>query len=206
VTDAGTTPATTSAEEPLVALLRRREWPERSELLARFVAYRQTHGAWDDSLGYSEGSLARVIEAALAVSPLLPSVKADSDFLCGMEFDSVRAELAFFRRVSRLPSPVLTILIAIGCGVLRYCPLLWRLRSSCRRKPTEAFGSRSVDATPRQRRLTRSMGQIGVRWRIPVDTATIPPRPLPPDAALQQPSHHERASEASVPTAVVMTP
>ena len=106
MTDAGTTPATTSAEEPLVALLRRREWPERSELLARFVAYRQTHGAWDDSLGYSEGSLARVIEAALAVSPLLPSVKADSDFLCGMEFDSVRAELAFFRRVSRLPSPV----------------------------------------------------------------------------------------------------
>ena len=106
MTDAGTTPATTSAEEPLVALLRRREWPERSELLARFVAYRQTHGAWDDSLGYSEGSLARVIEAALAVSPLLPSVKADSDFLCGMEFDSVRAELAFFRPVSRLPSPV----------------------------------------------------------------------------------------------------
>jgi hypothetical protein len=83
---------------PLVPLLRGREWPERSELLARFVAYGQTHGAWDDSRGYSEGSLARVIEAALAVSPLLPSVKADPDFLCGMEFGSLSAELAFFRR------------------------------------------------------------------------------------------------------------
>jgi hypothetical protein len=71
---------------PLVSLLRRRDWPDRSELLARFVAYGQTHGAWDDSRGYSEGSLARVIEAAVAASPVLPSVKADPDFLCGMEF------------------------------------------------------------------------------------------------------------------------
>jgi Taurine catabolism dioxygenase TauD, TfdA family len=83
---------------PLVPLLRARDWPERSELLARFVAYGRTHGAWDDSRGYSEGSLARVIEAAVAAPPLLPSVKADPDFLCGMEFDSLRAELAFFRR------------------------------------------------------------------------------------------------------------
>jgi hypothetical protein len=83
---------------PLVALLRGRDWPERSELLARFVAYGRTHGAWDDSRGYSEGSLARVVEAAASASPLLPSVKADPDFLCGMEFDSLSAELAFFRR------------------------------------------------------------------------------------------------------------
>jgi hypothetical protein len=83
---------------PLVPLLRGRDWPQRAELLARFVAYGRTHGAWDDSRGYSEGSLARVIEAAVAASPLLPSVKADPDFLCGMEFDSLTAELAFFRR------------------------------------------------------------------------------------------------------------
>jgi Taurine catabolism dioxygenase TauD, TfdA family len=83
---------------PLAPLLRRRDWPERSELLARFVAYGRTHGAWDDSRGYSEGSLARVIEAAAAASPVLPSVKADPDFLCGMEFDSLSAERAFFRR------------------------------------------------------------------------------------------------------------
>ena len=82
---------------PLVSLLRGRDWPQRAELLARFVAYGRTHGAWDDSRGYSEGSLARVIEAAVAASPLLPSVKADPDFLCGMEFDSLNAELAFFR-------------------------------------------------------------------------------------------------------------
>jgi hypothetical protein len=82
---------------PLVPLLRGRDWPGRSELLERFAAYGRTHGAWDDSRGYSEGSLARVIEAA-AASPLLPSVKADPDFLCGMEFDSLSAECAFFRR------------------------------------------------------------------------------------------------------------
>ena len=83
---------------PLAALLRGREWPERAELLARFVAYGQTHGAWDDSQGYTEGSLARVIEAAAAASPVLPSVKANPDFLCGTEFDSLSAELAFFLR------------------------------------------------------------------------------------------------------------
>lgn len=68
---------------PLVSLLRGRDWPERVELLARFVAYGRTHGAWDDSRGYSEGSLVRVIEAVVAAPPLLPSVKADPDFLCG---------------------------------------------------------------------------------------------------------------------------
>jgi hypothetical protein len=85
---------------PLAPLLRRRDWPERPELLARFAAYGRTHGAWDDNQGYSEGSLARVIEAAAATSPVLPSVKADPDFLCGMEFDSLSAELAFFLRHS----------------------------------------------------------------------------------------------------------
>jgi hypothetical protein len=82
---------------PLARFLRRREWPERGELLARFAAYGHTHGSWDDSRGYSEGSLARVIEAALAVPPFLPSVKTHPDFLCGMEFTSLSAELAFFR-------------------------------------------------------------------------------------------------------------
>jgi Taurine catabolism dioxygenase TauD, TfdA family len=102
---------------PLIALLRRREWPERSELLARFVAYGQTHGAWDDSRGYSEGSLARVIEAALAVSPLLPSVKADPDFLCGMEFNSLSAEHAFFRRHG-LDVEAVTVDVALRPGQL----------------------------------------------------------------------------------------
>jgi len=56
---------------PLVPLLHQRDWPERSELLARFGAYGRTHGAWDDSRGYSEGSLARAIEAAVAAAPVL---------------------------------------------------------------------------------------------------------------------------------------
>jgi hypothetical protein len=81
---------------PLVPLLRQREWRPRSELIATFIAYGRTHGAWDDSRGYSEGSLARVIEAAGANSPVLASVKADPDFLCGMEFNTLHAELVFF--------------------------------------------------------------------------------------------------------------
>ncbi len=83
---------------PLVPLLAQRDWPERAELIERFAAYGRTHGAWDDSRGYSEGSFARVIEAAATSPPLLPSVKTDSDFLCGTEFDTLGEELAFFQR------------------------------------------------------------------------------------------------------------
>jgi hypothetical protein len=83
---------------PLAALLRQRTWPSSSEILDGFIAYGRTHGSWDDAGGYVEGSLARVVEAAAATSPVLPSVKIDSDFLCGMEFESLRSELAFFER------------------------------------------------------------------------------------------------------------
>ncbi len=81
---------------PLGTLLRQQTWPVRSELLERLVAYGQTHGAWDDVRGYVEGSLARIVEAAAGSQPDLPSVKLDRDFLCGLEFDSLRAEVAFF--------------------------------------------------------------------------------------------------------------
>jgi hypothetical protein len=83
---------------PLAALLRQRVWPSLSEILGRLIAYGRTHGSWDDARGYVEGSFARVVEAAAASSPLLPSVKANPDFLCGMEFDSLRSELTFFER------------------------------------------------------------------------------------------------------------
>jgi Taurine catabolism dioxygenase TauD, TfdA family len=102
---------------PLVPLLHQRGWPERCELLARFVAYGRTHGAWDDSRGYSEGSLARTIEAAVGAAPVLPSVKADPDFLCGMEFESLNAELAFFRRHG-LHVEEVTIEVALRPGQL----------------------------------------------------------------------------------------
>jgi hypothetical protein len=83
---------------PLVPLLAQRRWPERGELIARFAAYGWTHGARDDRRGYSEGSFARIIDAASTNPPLLASVKTEPDFLCGTEFGTSGAELAFFRQ------------------------------------------------------------------------------------------------------------
>ena len=83
---------------PLVPLLAQRAWPERDELIASFVSYGRTHGARDDRMGYSEGSFARVIDAVGPSAPLLPSVKTEPDFLCGNEFDTLGAEIAFFQR------------------------------------------------------------------------------------------------------------
>lgn len=57
---------------------------------------RQTHGAWDYTQGYVEGSLARIIEAAAGGTPQLPSVKTTPGFLCANEFANLAAELAFF--------------------------------------------------------------------------------------------------------------
>jgi Taurine catabolism dioxygenase TauD, TfdA family len=84
---------------PLVALFGQRSWPPPEELVDRLTSYGRTHGAWDDDEGYVEGSLARIIEGAAAWhSPLLPSVKVEPGFLCGLEFDSLFAEQSFFER------------------------------------------------------------------------------------------------------------
>jgi hypothetical protein len=84
---------------PLVALLSQRSWPPAEELVDRLISYGRTHGSWDDDRGYVEGSLARLVEGATAWrSPFLPSVKIQPGFLCGLEFDSLSAELAFFER------------------------------------------------------------------------------------------------------------
>ena len=84
---------------PLVALLGQRSWPPPGELVERLVTYGRTHGAWDDERGYVEGSLACIVEGATAWrSPFLPSVKTEPGFLCGLEFDSLVAEAAFFAR------------------------------------------------------------------------------------------------------------
>jgi hypothetical protein len=80
----------------LDALFAQRTWPDDRELLRRFAAYGESHGAWADSAGYTEGSLARIVEAASADTPVLPSVKVSPDFLCGNEFASLAAELDFF--------------------------------------------------------------------------------------------------------------
>jgi hypothetical protein len=83
---------------PLSTLLGQRYWPPPAELVERLISYGRTHGAWDDDLGYVEGSLARTIEAAAAESPILPSVKVEPGCLCGLEFDSLPSELTFFTR------------------------------------------------------------------------------------------------------------
>lgn len=81
---------------PIAALVADRVWADRDELVRRFTSYGHSHGAWEDAAGYVEGSLARIIEAALDQQPVLPSVKTDPGFLCGMEFASLAAESEFF--------------------------------------------------------------------------------------------------------------
>ena len=76
---------------PLDGLLAQRRWPGRDDLLRRIEAYGRSHGAWDDAEGYVEGSLARLVEAAAGAAGL-PSVKAEPDFLCGLEFSDAEGE------------------------------------------------------------------------------------------------------------------
>lgn len=80
---------------PLRPLLAGYAWPDRDELVRRFKHYGDTHGAWENTAGYIEGSLARIVEAALSQPPVLPSVK-DPGFLCGNEFVDIEAEVEFF--------------------------------------------------------------------------------------------------------------
>ncbi len=81
---------------PLRGLLADHSWPDLAELVRRLAAYGRSHGARDDGLGYTEGSLARLIEAALGGSAVLPSVKRAPQFLCGNEFSSIVDEMEFF--------------------------------------------------------------------------------------------------------------
>jgi hypothetical protein len=76
---------------PLDALLAQRSWPDRDELERRLASYGRTHGAWVPADGYTEGSLARLLEAATG-APVLPGVRDHPGFLCGTEFDSAAAE------------------------------------------------------------------------------------------------------------------
>ncbi len=79
---------------PLGGLLAQRSWPAREELVRRLEDYGRTHGAWDHGDGYTEGSLARLVEAADGGRPRLPSVR-EPGFRCGMEFDDAEGEAAF---------------------------------------------------------------------------------------------------------------
>jgi hypothetical protein len=99
VADIGQRVAAQTRLVTLAGLLGQRTWPPREQLVARLIAYGRTHGARNDADGYVEGSLARIVEAAAGTPPTLPSVKLDPSFLCGLEFDSMSAELSFFRRL-----------------------------------------------------------------------------------------------------------
>ena len=91
---------------PLRSLLAGGQWPNHDELVRRFAVYGDSHGAWDNSAGYAEGSLARIVEAALGQTPALPSVKEDPEFLCGTEFASLAEEAAFFAQRGLRPEIV----------------------------------------------------------------------------------------------------
>lgn len=84
---------------PLAKLLAQRAWPPTTELLSRLISYGKSHGPCDDTITPWDGSLACVVDAATG-SCLLPSVMTAGGFLCGLEFDSLRAEFDFFARHS----------------------------------------------------------------------------------------------------------
>jgi hypothetical protein len=91
-----TAPGAITRLVPVRTLLGGHPWPDRDELVRRFAAYGHSHGARERSCGHSEGSLARVIEAALGGPPVLTSVADDPDFLCGTEFATLADETRFF--------------------------------------------------------------------------------------------------------------
>ncbi len=101
---------------PLNALLGQRAWPPPAELVEPLTSDGRTHGARNDDLGYTEGSLARIIEAAAASGSLiLPSVKVERDLLCGLEFDSLCSELTCFSRYGlRIPDAETEIALEPG--------------------------------------------------------------------------------------------
>jgi hypothetical protein len=141
---------------PLAPLLAQRAWPARAELIARMLAYGETHGAWDHAQGYLEGSLARLLEAATG-SRLLPSVKAEPGFLCGTEFDSVLAEAHFLAaRGLRVDSVEIEVGLSPG-ELLIFDNLAVAHGRRGRRRPGElrqwVFGTK--DASPAAQHATR---------------------------------------------------
>jgi hypothetical protein len=89
-----TTEGATTRLVPLRELLAQGSWPAREELVRRLEQYGRSHGAWDPRDGYTEGSLARLVEAADGGRPVLPSV-TEPGFRCGTEFDDADGETAF---------------------------------------------------------------------------------------------------------------
>jgi len=139
---------------PLRALLAARSWPDHEELVQRFAAYGASHGAWNDADGYVEGSLARIVEAALGDAPVLASVKTQLGFLCGTEFASLDDELEFLARRELRPHLV-GVEIRLGPGeLLVFDNLALAHGRRGRRRPGElhqrVFGHRAL---PREEQI-----------------------------------------------------
>jgi len=102
---------------PLRALLSVRPWPEHDELVRRFVAHGEGHGTGSRITGSAatpiwwQTDTPRVAfrgssKAALGRPPVLPSVRADPDFLCGTEFSTLADEMRFFSQRGSLVDAV----------------------------------------------------------------------------------------------------
>ena len=149
---------------PLRALLVAGAWPDCDELIRRFAAYGDSHGMWEGVAGYVEGSLARIVEAALGQTPVLPSVTTKPGFLCGTEFATLadeRLRECGRRRPSRLP--------VVPCGRPRR-------RGGDNRSQAEGAARRSVrladPATVQSRNVVvRRRGRLGWAGALPADQA-----------------------------------
>jgi hypothetical protein len=162
----------------LKALLGQRGWPERPTLLGNLISYGESHGAWDDADGYSEGSLARVVEAA-AGSPRLPSVKSTPGFLCGMEFDTLTAELSFFDRLG-LDVDAVQVEVPLRPGdLLVFDNLALAHGRRGRRRPGElhqrVYGHRSVSPAAQRVLRDRVLAVFGKRPAAPLRSAVSLP-------------------------------
>jgi hypothetical protein len=102
---------------PLRDLAAGHRWPTRAEMVRRLVAYGVTRGTRADGTGYIEGSFARIVEAVLGQTPVLPSLRANPGFLCGEEFPALADELGFFS-ARGIPLEAATIEVALQPGQL----------------------------------------------------------------------------------------
>lgn len=135
---------------PLHSLFRARRWPDRRTLIGRFAAYGGSHGACQDAAGYVEGSLARIVEAALGETPVLPSPKAEPGFLCGTEFTSLADEQRFLNQRDLHPEAVAVEVCLRPGELLVFDNLLVAHGRRGRRRPGElhqrVFGYRGLSA------------------------------------------------------------
>jgi hypothetical protein len=166
----------------LSALLGQRGWPERATLLGNLISYGESHGAWDDADGYSEGSLARLVEAA-AGTPRLPSVKSTPGFLCGMEFDTLTAELSFFDRLG-LDVDAAQVEVPLHPGnLLVFDNLALAHGRRGTRRPGElhqrVFGQRSVSPAAQRALRDRVLAMLETRPAAPLRPVVAPLRPVP---------------------------